>query len=77
MTTTPGILLDHGAWHGPWCWENFVGHLTRRTDAVTTVTSEKLRDVTWVIVNTVKSGSCGAGGNVLGVEDVRRITRGR
>jgi 4-oxalocrotonate tautomerase len=31
--------------------------IQRITDAVTTVTSEKLRDVTWVIVNTVKSGS--------------------
>lgn len=30
--------------------------IERITDAVTTVTSEKLRDVTWVIVNTVKSG---------------------
>jgi 4-oxalocrotonate tautomerase len=50
--------------------------IQRITDAVTTVTSEKLRDVTWVIVNTVKSGSWGVGGNALGVEDVRKITRG-
>jgi alpha-beta hydrolase superfamily lysophospholipase len=21
------ILLVHGAWHGPWCWDNFVQHL--------------------------------------------------
>jgi 4-oxalocrotonate tautomerase len=50
--------------------------IQRITDAVTTVTSEKLRDVTWVIVNTVKSGSWGVGGNALGVEDVRKIIRG-
>jgi alpha-beta hydrolase superfamily lysophospholipase len=25
-----GFLLVHGAWHGPWCWENFVGCLTAR-----------------------------------------------
>jgi alpha-beta hydrolase superfamily lysophospholipase len=23
-----GILLVHGAWHGPWCWNDFVNHLT-------------------------------------------------
>jgi len=45
------------------------------TDAVTTVTSEKLRDVTWLIVDTVKSGSWGVGGTALGVEDVRKIVR--
>ena len=22
-----GILLVHGAWHGPWCWNDFVDHL--------------------------------------------------
>lgn len=44
--------------------------IQRITDAVTTVTSERLRDVTWVIVNSVKSGGWGIGGNSLGVEDV-------
>jgi 4-oxalocrotonate tautomerase len=46
------------------------------TDAMTSVTSDKLRDVTWVVVNEVKSGSWGVGGNALGLEDVRRITNG-
>ena len=23
-----GILLVHGAWHGSWCWNDFVNHLT-------------------------------------------------
>ena len=46
------------------------------TDAVTTVTSEKLRDVTWVIVNEVKSGNWGVGGNALGLEDVRKLISG-
>jgi len=45
----------------------------RITDAVTTVTSEKLRDVTWVIVSEAKSGNWGVGGNALGLEDVRKI----
>jgi alpha-beta hydrolase superfamily lysophospholipase len=25
-----GILLVHGAWHGPWCWEDFAQRLTAR-----------------------------------------------
>lgn len=25
-----GILLVHGGWHGPWCWNGFVSHLTGR-----------------------------------------------
>lgn len=40
------------------------------------VTSEKLRDVTWVIVNEVKSGHWGVGGNALGLEDVRKLISG-
>ena len=44
------------------------------TDAVTTVTSDKLRDVTWVIVDEVKSGNWGVGGKALGLADVKRIT---
>lgn len=47
--------------------------ISRITDAVTSVTSEKLRDVTWVIVNEVRSGNWGVGGNALGLEDVKRI----
>jgi 4-oxalocrotonate tautomerase len=43
------------------------------TDAVTTVTSEKLRDVTWVIINEVKSGNWGGGGKALGLQDVKKM----
>jgi len=43
------------------------------TDAVTTVTSEKLRDVTWVILNEVQSGNWGIGGKALGLQDVKKI----
>ena len=25
-----GILLIHGAWHGPWCWDGFAGRLAER-----------------------------------------------
>jgi len=25
-----GILLIHGAWHGPWCWNEFATRLAKR-----------------------------------------------
>ena len=51
-------------------------HLIKKiTDAVTEVTSYKLRDATWVIVNEVKSGHWGVGGNSLGLDDVKQLTR--
>jgi 4-oxalocrotonate tautomerase len=36
--------------------------MQKSTDAVTSVTSEQLRAVTWVIVSEVPSGSWGVGG---------------
>lgn len=46
------------------------------TDVVTSVTSEKLRDVTWVIVDEVRSGRWGVGGNALGLDDVKKMMAG-
>ncbi len=43
------------------------------SDAVAEVTSEKLRNVTWVIIDQVKNGHWGVGGNALGLDDVRKI----
>lgn len=43
------------------------------TGVVTEVTSEKLRDVTWVIINEVRDGHWGVGGNALGLDDVKKI----
>jgi 4-oxalocrotonate tautomerase len=50
--------------------------IQRITDTVTKVTSEKLRDVTWVIINEVRSGNWGVGGKALGLQDVRKIIGG-
>ncbi len=47
--------------------------IQRITDAVTTVTSPKLRDVTWVVIQEVKSGSWGVGGNPLGLADLQKV----
>jgi 4-oxalocrotonate tautomerase len=43
------------------------------TNAVAEVTSEKLRDVTWVIIDEVKNGHWGVGGNAIGLDDVRKM----
>ncbi|MCA1449828.1 4-oxalocrotonate tautomerase family protein [Ensifer sp. IC3342] len=43
------------------------------TDAVIAVTSEKLKEVTWVIVSEIPSGHWGVGGAVLGLDDVRKL----
>lgn len=50
--------------------------IAKLTDAVTSVTSEKLRDVTWVVIEEVKDGHWGVGGNTLGLPDVKKIIAG-
>ncbi|MBY8977903.1 4-oxalocrotonate tautomerase family protein [Rhodobacteraceae bacterium NNCM2] len=50
--------------------------IAKITDAVTEVTSDRLRDVTWVIVNEVKDGHWGVGGDALGLPDVKRLMAG-
>ncbi len=47
--------------------------IERVTSAVTETTSKKLRDVTWVVINEVKSGHWGVGGNAIGLDDVKKI----
>ena len=47
--------------------------INKITDAVTEVTSDELRDVTWVIIDEVKSGHWGVGGKAIGLDDVRKI----
>ncbi len=47
--------------------------INKITDAVTAVTSEKLREVTWVIINEVKDGHWGVGGNALRLDDVKKL----
>ncbi|MCA1408379.1 4-oxalocrotonate tautomerase family protein [Ensifer sp. IC3342] len=43
------------------------------TDVVASVTSEKLKEVTWVIVSEVPSGHWGVGGVALGLDDVKKL----
>ncbi len=44
------------------------------TDAVAQVTSDKLREVTWVVIEEINDGHWGVGGNPIGLEDVNKIT---
>lgn len=50
--------------------------IAKITDAVTDVTSEKLRDVTWVVIKEVKDGQWGVGGKALGLPDVKALMAG-
>ncbi len=50
--------------------------INRITDVVSEITSEKLRDVTWVMINEVKDGHWGVGGNPLGLDDVKKLMAG-
>ncbi len=43
------------------------------TNSVTEVTNEKLRDAVWVVIEEVKDGQWGIGGNALSLDDVRRM----
>ena len=43
------------------------------TDTVAAVEGEKLRDVTWVVIDEVKSGNWGVGGKALALADVRAM----
>jgi len=47
--------------------------IARITDVVTEITHEKLRDVTWVVIEEVKDGHWGVGGNALALEDVKKL----
>ena len=47
------------------------------TNAVTSVTSEKLRDATWVVIEEIKDGHWGIGANPLCLNDVKNIMAGQ
>lgn len=47
--------------------------INKITDAVTQVTSEQLREVTWVIIDEVKNGHWGVGGHTIGLDDVKEM----
>lgn len=48
----------------------------RLTDAMVSIEGENMRGVTWVVVEEVKSGDWGIGGNALRTEDVLALAAG-
>jgi 4-oxalocrotonate tautomerase len=49
----------------------------RLTDAMVEIEGENMRQVTWVVVEEVKSGEWGIGGQALTTEAVRDLAAGR
>jgi 4-oxalocrotonate tautomerase len=47
------------------------------TDAVVSVEGEGLRPVTWVIIEDVRSGEWGVGGNPVTSEDLRTLSKSK
>lgn len=48
----------------------------RLTDAMVSIEGENMRGVTWVVVEEVRSGDWGIGGNALTTDDVRALAAG-
>ena len=51
--------------------------IRKLTDAMVSIEGENLRPVTWVVLEEVKSGDWGIGGNALGTADVKALAAGR
>ena len=47
------------------------------TDAMVAIEGENMRKVTWVIIEDVKSGEWGIGGNPISTEAVKAIAAGK
>jgi 4-oxalocrotonate tautomerase len=50
--------------------------IAKLTDTMVEIEGENMRGVTWVVVEEVRSGDCGIGGNALTTEDVRALAAG-
>ncbi len=48
----------------------------RLTDTMVGIEGENLREVTWVVLEEVKSGDWAIGGNALSTEDVKGLAAG-
>ncbi len=47
------------------------------TDAMVSIEGESMRPVTWVVIEEVKSGDWGVGGNALTTADVKALAAGQ
>ena len=51
--------------------------ITKLTDARVSIEGEHMRAVTWVLIEEVRSGEWGIGGNALTTGDVRALAAGQ
>ncbi len=50
--------------------------IRKLTDTMVSIEGENMRPVTWVVIDEVKSGEWGLGGNPLTTSDVRALAAG-
>jgi 4-oxalocrotonate tautomerase len=50
--------------------------IEKLTETMVSIEGEKMRGVTWCVLEEVKSGDWGIGGNALTTQDVRRLAEG-
>lgn len=50
--------------------------IERLTETMVSIEGERMRGVTWVVVDEVRSGDWGIGGNALTTEDVHALAAG-
>ena len=51
--------------------------IRKLTDAMVSIEGENMRPVTWVVLEEVKSGDWGIGGNSLTTNDVKALAAGK
>ncbi len=51
--------------------------IRKLTDAMVSIQGENMRPVTWVVIEEVKSGDWGIGGNPLTSNDVKSLAAGK
>ncbi|PSB24133.1 tautomerase family protein [Stenomitos frigidus] len=51
--------------------------IRKLTDTMVSIEGENLRSVTWVVIEEVKSGDWGLGGNPLTTDDVKALAAGK
>jgi 4-oxalocrotonate tautomerase len=51
--------------------------IQKLTDTMVSIEGENMRKVTWVVIEEVRSGNWGIGGNTLTTEDVKALAAGK
>ena len=51
--------------------------IRKLTDAMVSIEGEAMRPVTWVVIEEVKSGEWGIGGNAMTTNDVKLLAAGK